>query len=126
MVERVRRCIAEQVEVNGVVIEKAVYGVVSPCGTVEDPNLVVDVTDAVQVLVHRVAVPGTRGHYRSELLINGGHSKAELEGFFDPAPGEAKHLFVRYQFRGSSHEFHVDDTARVSAPAAHHCVPVEF
>ncbi|KAI8820842.1 uncharacterized protein EV422DRAFT_530422 [Fimicolochytrium jonesii] len=71
----------------------------------------IDVTIAVQALVNN-----------SQLHISGGHSKANLIGFYDPCWGEPKRLRVTYRFQGKLHRIDVDDTAALAAPLRAHIV----
>ncbi|GAC97525.1 hypothetical protein PHSY_005111 [Pseudozyma hubeiensis SY62] len=59
---------------------------------------------------------------RSQLIIPGSRSKANLLGFHDPVLGEKKHLLVRYSFRGSLHEVLVEDLMELALPMRIHQV----
>ncbi|KAJ3042827.1 hypothetical protein HK097_001901 [Rhizophlyctis rosea] len=74
-----------------------------------------DVTLAVQALVNN-----------GQMRISGGHSKANIIGFYDPCFGEAKRLRVRYRFNGRLHEVEVDDRAAVAAPVRGMLFPYLF
>jgi hypothetical protein len=50
-------------------------------------------------------------------------SKAGLPGFFDPAPGEAKELYVLYRFRGRLHEVTGADEAPLCIPLQRDALP---
>ncbi|KAJ3159386.1 hypothetical protein HDU86_001704 [Geranomyces michiganensis] len=65
----------------------------------------IDVTVAVQSLV-----------YTSQLHISGGHSKANVIGFYDPCWGEPKRLRITYKYKGKLHQVEVDDHSAVAAP----------
>ncbi|KAI8588634.1 hypothetical protein BDZ88DRAFT_463060, partial [Geranomyces variabilis] len=65
----------------------------------------IDVTVAVQSLV-----------YTSQLHISGGHSKANIIGFYDPCWGETKRLRITYKYQGKLHQVEVDDHSAVAAP----------
>ncbi|KAI8922173.1 hypothetical protein DFJ77DRAFT_14589 [Powellomyces hirtus] len=117
---------------NGLIIVEALYGKLPPSnlspiqalsmqgirsmfehlGTSTDSLLetptqpeYIDVTVAVQSLV-----------YSSQLHVSGGHSKANVIGFYDPCWGEAKRLRVTYKYQGKLHQVEVDDHAAVAAP----------
>lgn len=66
---------------------------------------VVDVTLALQALVHS-----------SQLTIPGGRSKSGLMGFWDPCIGMSKRLSVRYTFKGRPHLAVIDDHAPLLLP----------
>lgn len=88
---------------NGLVINKATYSA--------DAQGPLEVTIPLQMLV----VDG-------QLLIEGGHSKSNLLGFYDPAPNKPKRLIIEYTFKGQKHKAEFSDTDRVIIPQRHHLV----
>lgn len=102
----------EEMNVNGVVIMNARYGNLS-----EEANSFemkyppwIDVTDSLQYYVkdHRIDII-ERPFYT-------------LKGFYDPCPGEKKHLHVVYKFQNKLHEFQVADGRSFSLPLSEHFV----
>ncbi|KAJ2000038.1 hypothetical protein H4R26_004800 [Coemansia thaxteri] len=57
-----------------------------------------------------------------QLVIAASGSKRFLPGFFDPAFGSPKSLFVRYRFRGRLHEAIVHDGQALAIPMREHCI----
>lgn len=57
---------------------------------------------------------------RSQLIVPGARSKANLLGFHDPVLGEKKHLLVRYSFRGALHQVIVEDFTELALPMRIH------
>ncbi|PIA16142.1 DnaJ-domain-containing protein [Coemansia reversa NRRL 1564] len=57
-----------------------------------------------------------------QLVIAGGASKRSLPGFYDPAFGLPKSLFVRYRFRSRLHEALVKDEEPLAIPLRSHCL----
>ena len=95
---------------GGLVIVQAWYGVlVAQEGEEGTEGSIVDVTIAVQLLVAN-----------SRLVVPGGRSKYNLDGFYDPRPGVAKELRVRYEFRHELHEATVDDFEQLAIPKRSH------
>ncbi|KAI0249743.1 hypothetical protein BJV78DRAFT_1224510 [Lactifluus subvellereus] len=94
---------------EGLVVLEAVYGPID--SDPEARDLVVDVTVAIQALVHK-----------SQLYIPGHHSKSGLQGFHDPAPSCAKSLRIRYTFGGRMHYCEVPDYKPVVLPLGDHLV----
>lgn len=75
-------------------------------------KLVVDVTVAVAALVDQ-----------GQLSLPRGVDKSKIIGFYDPAPGSEKVLWIRYLFGGFVHEVSVKDRQGVTAPLRSHLVP---
>ncbi|KAI0305326.1 hypothetical protein B0F90DRAFT_1703523 [Multifurca ochricompacta] len=94
---------------EGLVILEASYGPTDPDPEAKD--LVVDVTVAIQALVHK-----------SQLYIPGERPKSGLQGFYDPAPSCAKCLCIRYKFRGRMHYCEIPDYKPVVLPLGDHLV----
>ncbi|KAH9992284.1 hypothetical protein BJV77DRAFT_439991 [Russula vinacea] len=94
---------------EGLVVLEASYGPIDPDPEARD--LVVDVTVAIQALVHK-----------SQLYIPGHRSKSGLQGFYDPAPSCAKSLRIRYTFGGQRHYCEVPDYKPVVLPLGDHLV----
>ncbi|KAJ2658612.1 hypothetical protein IWW48_003934 [Coemansia sp. RSA 1200] len=70
-----------------------------------------DVTIALQALIND-----------NQLVISEGGSKRFLPGFYDPAFGVPKMLFVRYRFKGKLHEVVVKDSQALAIPMRVHCI----
>ncbi|KAI0264666.1 hypothetical protein BC834DRAFT_956433 [Gloeopeniophorella convolvens] len=88
---------------EGLVVLEASYGPTDPDPEARD--LVVDVTVAIQALVHK-----------SQLYIPGHRPKSGLQGFYDPAPSCAKWLRIRYTFGGRMHYCEIPDYRPVVLP----------
>mmetsp|Transcript_56369 Transcript_56369/g.131355 ORF Transcript_56369/g.131355 Transcript_56369/m.131355 type:complete len:364 (+) Transcript_56369:74-1165(+) len=118
--------------VRGVIIKRAFYGDLrlredcmaeglSGARTIELQDLVgpvVDVALPLQCLVeqHTIVVPG-----------GASASKADLPGFYNPAPLDPHvelSLYVLYEFRSCLHEVIVGDRESLSLPYRKHAVPV--
>ncbi|WCJ25926.1 Chaperone protein dnaJ 13 [Euphorbia peplus] len=107
-----------QVESNGLVITKAVYGNrkalnrrdESREARDESTSEVFDVTLPLNFLVD------DSGH----LKLHGGVKKSGIMGFCDPCPGEPKQLYVEYTYGGQSFEVTVDDYAELLIPQEGH------
>ncbi|GAA94531.1 uncharacterized protein L969DRAFT_83905 [Mixia osmundae IAM 14324] len=97
---------------DGLVITRAVYGVVSETSSqkVTTAELKeIDVTIALQALV-----------LDGQLIIPKGRSKSQIMGFWDVAMGERKSLRIEYQFRLRPHEATYSDYAGVALPLRDH------
>jgi len=94
---------------EGLVVLEASYGPID--SDPEARDLAVDVTVAIQALVHK-----------SQLYIPGHRSKSGLQGFYDPAPSCAKSLRIRYTFGGRTHYCEVPDYKPVVLPLGDHLV----
>lgn len=94
---------------EGLVVLEALYGTTEPDPEARD--LVVDVTVAIQALVHK-----------SQLYIPGHRAKSGLQGFYDPAPSCAKSLRIRYTFGGRAHYCEIPDYKPVVLPLGDHLV----
>ncbi|KAJ2753435.1 hypothetical protein IWQ56_006615, partial [Coemansia nantahalensis] len=57
-----------------------------------------------------------------QLVIAASGSRHSLPGFYDPAFGVPKSLFVRYRFRGALHEALVRDGEALAIPMRSHCI----
>lgn len=121
---------------GGILVQKALYGNLrlredrfSECiaggKTIVESDLqgpFIDVTQSVQCLVEE---------RRQTIIIPGGvrHSKADLNGFFNPAPLDTNvelELYVRYRYGrngGMLHEVIVGDRGPLQCPLRRHLVP---
>ncbi|KAL5476860.1 hypothetical protein ACEPAI_3046 [Sanghuangporus weigelae] len=95
---------------DGLVILEARYFPIEDNGTLM-PDLGMDVTKAVQALVHD-----------GQLYIPGETSKSLLRGFYDPLPECSKRLSVRYEFRGRMHYAEIGEHAPLILPLESHLV----
>ncbi|KAL5514291.1 hypothetical protein ACEPAG_2379 [Sanghuangporus baumii] len=95
---------------DGLVILEARYFPIEDNGT-PMPDLGMDVTKAVQALVHN-----------GQLYIPGETSKSLLRGFYDPLPECSKRLSVRYEFRGRMHYAEIGEHAPMILPLESHLV----
>ncbi|KAJ2616564.1 hypothetical protein H4S08_000721 [Coemansia sp. RSA 1365] len=72
-----------------------------------------------------VALPLQALVTNDQLVIAGGASKRSLPGFYDPAFGSPKSLFVRYRFRDRLHEALVKDDEPLAIPLRSHSLAEE-
>jgi len=96
---------------RGVLIVEGMYGVLNNKKKTDDdqpvdPNnqQIADVTVPLQYLVEN-----------SHIYLRKG-TKTNLLGFYDPAPGEKKQLFVRYLFRDRVFEVTIDEKEELNIP----------
>jgi len=94
---------------EGLVILEASYGPTEQDD--ETKGLILDVTLAVQALVHN-----------SQVYIAGHRTKSGIQGFYDPTPSLPKSLRVRYLFRGQMHYAEIPDYVPVVLPLEDHIV----
>lgn len=94
---------------RGLVIINAKYGVLDD--EFEVPHVgYIDVTQPLQYLVNN-----------SQIHLDE-TSKSQLNGFYDPCPGEFKVLEVTYYFKGKKHYTKVDDEEELNIPLASHLI----
>jgi DnaJ family protein C protein 11 len=103
-----RKTEAERVA-GGLVVLEATYG--KPTDN-KDSKLVADVTVAVAALVEQ-----------GQLVLPKGVDKSKIIGFYDPAPGSEKVLWVKYLFDSLVHEVTVKEKQGLVAPLRSHLVP---
>ncbi|XP_047332343.1 chaperone protein dnaJ 13 [Impatiens glandulifera] len=109
-----------QVEINGLVILKAVYGnkkALNKRQTMEQQandnavdSQVIDVTLPLNFLVNDTG----------KLKLHEGIKKSGIMGFCDPCPGEPKSLHVEYSYHGERFEVTVDDYEELLIPQQSH------
>ncbi|PWY99494.1 hypothetical protein BCV70DRAFT_201054 [Testicularia cyperi] len=76
--------------------------------------------EAVNETYWNVRIPMQALVNRSQVIVPGNRTKANLLGFHDPVLGERKHLFIRYLFRGVLHQVVVEDLADLAIPMRLH------
>ncbi|KAJ4837165.1 Chaperone protein dnaJ 13 [Turnera subulata] len=111
---------SRQLESNGLIVTKAVYGSLKALKkgnesygvNNESASTVIDVTIPLNFLVND---SGT-------LKLHEGVKKSGIMGFCDPCPGEPKQLHVEYTYGGHQFEAVVDDYAELSIPQEAHRV----
>ncbi|KAJ1719477.1 hypothetical protein LPJ53_005777 [Coemansia erecta] len=117
----------------GLVIERALYGDLPFATAAQNSNGVAAALDAaaasLAALAHAdepracdVTVPLAALVAGDQLVIAAGASKRFLPGFYDPAFGAPKALFVRYSFRGAVHEAVVRDDEALAIPLKAHSI----
>lgn len=93
---------------SGLVILSATYGALvlggSTSSATSTDQEILDVTVPVQCLV------------RDSRLDLHDSTKANLPGFYDPAPGDDKSLLIRYLFQNREHKVILQDTEAVQLP----------
>ncbi|KAH8146749.1 uncharacterized protein LAJ45_09123 [Morchella importuna] len=92
-------------ERGGLVILEARYGINGKAGEW------VDVTIPLAGLIED-----------EQLVLPRGLNKSHLAGFYDPAPGEKKELWVKYLFKGKRHEITVRNNRGLAIPMKAHLV----
>jgi hypothetical protein len=110
MEESVEASRAEEMEKQGLVILEARYGDLASARA----GAWINVTVPLQCMVDS-----------SVLVLPAGASKAWLEGFYDPCPGEEKYLRVRYKFLDMLHQCEVHDEDELCLPLQEHMVDEE-
>jgi DnaJ family protein C protein 11 len=112
MEEKVAQKREEEEEKNGLVVVHAIYGKLpdksqrdaDAGGDIENNGLAIDVTVPLQFLVEN-----SQCHLHPQ-------SKSSLVGFYDPCPGETKHLEVIYLFRNKLHRVVINDLEPLRIP----------
>ncbi|KRT81908.1 Chaperone [Oryctes borbonicus] len=109
------RIVEEEEAKKGLIIVKALYGriISTPGDTHVDENTeeVIEVTIPLQCLV------------KDSKLVLHELSKSQLPGFFDPAVGEEKSLYISYSYRQQLHEVTIRDLEALRIPKnSHKCV----
>ncbi|CAN0842241.1 Chaperone protein dnaJ 13 [Linum grandiflorum] len=123
--QKLLRVVAErkktkQIESNGLVIDRAVYGsreAVSrqddgPMPNGETSSEVIDVTVPLSFLVNDAG----------KLKLHKGVKKSGIMGFCDPSPGEPNQLLVEYTYRGQKFKAIVGDYDELIIPQHAHLV----
>ncbi|KAJ1735125.1 hypothetical protein LPJ61_000719 [Coemansia biformis] len=118
---------------SGLVVESALYGDLPFSIAAQNTNAVRAAVDEIRaaraalaeadkpracdvtLALHALAA-------NDQLVIAAGGSKHSLPGFYDPAFGVAKSLYVRYRFRGRLHETLVRDSEALAIPMRSHCI----
>ncbi|XP_031344930.1 dnaJ homolog subfamily C member 11-like [Photinus pyralis] len=91
---------------KGLIINKALYGKI--LNEKSESEEVINVTIPLQCLV------------RDSKLVLYEQSKSQLPGFFDPAVGEDKFLYVSYTYRSQPYEVTAGDTELLRLPKSSH------
>jgi DnaJ family protein C protein 11 len=118
----------QEIEKNGLVIVKAIYGILPPSKTrprsqsitqrlspfsqllyPNDSSQFIDITIPIQNLVTN-----------SQLFISGGFSKSNMIGFYDPCLGEKKRLRIEYRFQERMHWVEIGDRETLALPLREH------
>ncbi|KAJ1853483.1 hypothetical protein LPJ73_002643, partial [Coemansia sp. RSA 2703] len=118
---------------GGLVIERALYGDLPFAVAAQNSNAVAAALDAAAASRAALAqadrqracdvtVPLAALVAGDQLVIAAGASKRFLPGFYDPAFGDPKALFVRYSFRGATHEVVVRDDEALAIPLKAHSI----
>ncbi|KAF2299056.1 hypothetical protein GH714_030278 [Hevea brasiliensis] len=109
-----------QVETNGLIITKAVYGSEK---ALKKGEVLKEVNDELASEVIDVTVPlNFLVNDSGQLKLHEGVKKSGIMGFCDPCPGEPKQLYVEYTYGGQIFEVMVDDYTALSMPQESHRV----
>ncbi|XP_058778202.1 chaperone protein dnaJ 13 [Vicia villosa] len=108
----------KQLEMDGLVIMKALYGSDTILNNLDSSNEtsfestsgVIDVTTPLNFLVND----------SSQLKLHEGVKKSGIMGFCDPCPGEHKMLYVEYSYASNQHRVLVDDYEELLIPQGIH------
>ncbi|KAI7995431.1 Chaperone protein dnaJ 13 [Camellia lanceoleosa] len=109
---------SRQLETDGLVITKAVYGSKKSLNKKREAaaeanelaSQVIDVTLPLNFLAND----------SGQLKLHEGVKKSGIMGFCDPCPGEPKQLYVEYTYHGDRYEVVVDDYEELLIPQAAH------
>ncbi|KAK9888854.1 hypothetical protein WA026_001075 [Henosepilachna vigintioctopunctata] len=96
---------------NGLIILKAIYGKLFTDRNIRADEMsheIIDVTVPVQCLV------------KDSKIVLYENTKSQLPGFFDPAIGEDKLLYIVYTFRQQPHEVTTQDNESLRLPKTSH------
>lgn len=92
---------------RGLVIVNAKYGALDDEFETPLPGYI-DVTQALQYLVNNSSINLDET------------SKSQLDGFYDPCPGELKSLEITYLFKGKTHYIKIEDEDELNIPLPEH------
>ncbi|KAJ2726134.1 hypothetical protein GGI07_000773 [Coemansia sp. Benny D115] len=131
MAPHVERAQSQARASGGLVIEKALYGDLPFGIAAQNCNMVYALRDTAEQTSGAllaadepracdVTVPVAALVNGDQLVIAAGGSKRFLPGFYDPAFGHPKSLFVRYRFRNAVHEVVVRDGEALALPMRAH------
>ncbi|CAD5163862.1 unnamed protein product [Musa acuminata subsp. malaccensis] len=107
----------KEVEKDGLVITKAIYGNLRTARGTEEH---LEVDDDVASLILDVTLPLNFLVTNSRLELHKGIKKSGIMGFCDPCPGEPSQLLVEYTFKGKNYKVVVDDYDLLRIPNETH------
>ncbi|MEN2497990.1 MAG: DnaJ (Hsp40), subfamily C, member 11 [Marteilia pararefringens] len=103
-------CVQQETAAEGLVIQKALFGpIVMEDGQVNGITECYDVTVASQLLVEN-----------HQINIKSRTNLSQLEGFFDPTPGESKNILFRYVYATQQHLAIFKDKEEIFIPQESH------
>ncbi|XP_028068343.1 chaperone protein dnaJ 13 isoform X2 [Camellia sinensis] len=110
---------SRQLETDGLVITKAVYGSKKSLNKKRDEAE--EANDELASQVIDVTLPlNFLANDSGQLKLHEGVKKSGIMGFCDPCPGEPKQLCVEYTYHGDRYEVVVDDYEELLIPQAAH------
>ncbi|CAL5429664.1 unnamed protein product [Camellia sinensis] len=110
---------SRQLETDGLVITKAVYGSKKSLNKKRDEAE--EANDELASQVIDVTLPlNFLANDSGQLKLHEGVKKSGIMGFCDPCPGEPKQLRVEYTYHGDRYEVVVDDYEELLIPQAAH------
>ncbi|XP_065676509.1 dnaJ homolog subfamily C member 11-like [Hydra vulgaris] len=110
-----QRNVSQEEQRRGLIITSAWYGkFTSDFSCNATLSQLTNVTIPVQCLV------------RDSKLILTDATKSQLNGFYDPCPGEDKYLKISYEFRDAVHEAVFNDTEHVRIPKQSHRISTKI
>lgn len=123
MAERFKRILKEEEDKGGLVIEKALYGLLAD----EKGELLAkfssqeDSTDEIDDSCIDIKLPLQCCVEDSRLILWEG-SKSNLPGVWDPMPGEEKYLLIQYTYQHTSHQMFCPENEAIKLPKNAHRV----
>ncbi|KAL7165090.1 hypothetical protein ACSBR2_040882 [Camellia fascicularis] len=110
---------SRQLETDGLVITKAVYGSKKSLNKKRDEAA--EANDELASQVIDVTLPlNFLANDSGQLKLHEGVKKSGIMGFCDPCPGEPKQLRMEYTYHGDRYEVVVDDYEELLIPQAAH------
>ncbi|XP_066373726.1 chaperone protein dnaJ 13-like [Miscanthus floridulus] len=103
-----------QLENNGLVITKALYG---SCKKIKESSELNEIHNDMSSQVYDVTIPlNFLVTEAGQLKLHDGIKKSGIMGFYDPCPGDPKLLLVEYTFHGRKYKVTVDDYEALLIP----------
>lgn len=116
MTESVQKQVQIEKEKHGIIICEAIYGKLPPSKYKENVFTLAFRTNPVETEYIDVRIPVQALVIDSKLVINGGHCKDAMLGFYDCCYGEDKMLRITYLYKNKFHECEVGDMDAVMIP----------
>ncbi|GLT49176.1 hypothetical protein SLA2020_227540 [Shorea laevis] len=109
---------SKQVEADGVVIMRALYGSSKALKKVDELR---EINEELASQIWDVTLPlNFYVNDSGQLKLHGGVKKSGIMGFYDPCPGEHNQLLVEYTYHGEKYKVMVDDYEELVIPQESH------